>query len=372
MPWNTSIENEYNNLLSGVIGQATDLPGFLLFPCVKPQLIELETGSAGNLTVSPSHDSYLTTYERLMLFCMRLACALFVERNRFFPWRLTDLSVAELRPLVSYHYQGLHESESGRHYFHHVWDVEPGPRMVEAVFGYFLAVIFGADVPVTGREMVLHMIQWMRDTGWVHMLGYYEEYQGYHDHGGYVYDFTVCTEVKRSGCHLMADYLQAALRHYNVPAHYGQGWAGTQPTGNAYWNNLHPHGHCFINFTAEDWWLSHADDVYNNLWKTVPPDFAMMSTYWMEDNQFGESEYTWLRACAFESHFWWCFLIGRSSSSYYDVPTLYLNGALRARLENIHVSYNLASRDGAPAVVPPVFDADMVDALMAWVAAKVD
>lgn len=373
MPWNSTIEGEYDALLSGPLGQATDFPVWFLNLGVKPQLIELETGSASRLVVSPAHWSYLTTSERLTLHLMRIACALYVERNKFFPWRLADHSVAELRPLLSYHFQGLRESPAGHHRFHHVWEVEPGPRMSEAVLGYFLAALFGADVPKNEGEMVTNFINWMRNAGWVHMTGYYDEYAGYPDHGGNVYDFEVFTDVKRSGCHGTADYMSAALRYYNVPTHYGKYWSGAQPSSDStYWAGIHQHGHCFVHFATEDWWLCHADNVYNALWKTVPPEFAMMSSAWMNQHHFGATEYEWIRACTYEAHLWWCFLIGHSSSPYYDVPTLYANGTLRSRLENIHIAYDLASRDGAPAVVPPVFDAALVDALMAWVSLKLD
>jgi hypothetical protein len=373
MPWNASVEAEYDALIASPIGEATDVPTWLLSLGVEPQLIELETGSASNLVVTPAHWSYLTSSERVLLFFMRVACALYVERNGLFPWRLADHSVAELRPLLSYHYQGLREGPSGQHKFHHVWDVEPGPRMAEAVLGYFLGVLFGADVPTTARDMVTHFIDWMRESGWGHMSGYYDDYADYPDHGSYVYDFQVFTEVKRSGCHGTADYISAGLRHYNVPAHYGRGWAGAQPSSDsAYWSNVHQHGHCFLHFPTEGWWLAHGDDVYHALWKTIPPSFAMMSDEWMHANHFGETEYTWSRGRAYESNFWWCLLIGQSSSPSYDVPTLYANGALRHWLENLHITYDLAARDGAPAVVPPVFDAEMVDALMGWVAYKLD
>ena len=134
---------------------------------------------------------------------------------------------------------------------------------------------------------------------------------------------------------------------------------------------MHQHGHCFLHFPTEGWWITHADDVYNRLLKSIPPTFAMKSDSWMRENHFDQTEYTLGRAKAYEEYLWWCLLIGRGSPNY-DVPTLYANGTLRQRLENVHIDVNLASRDGAPAVVPPVFDGEMVDLLMSWVGYKLD
>ena len=374
MPWNTEVEYEYDLLISYDIGKATDFfPVYALKAGVEPYLIDLETGvSPLTIKLTPSHDSYLTENERIKLHLMRVACALYAERNAIFPWRLVDLSEAELRPLLSYHYMGLFEDEPGKHKFHHVWDVEPGLRMVVAALCYILSPLFGFEMPATASGMTLNRIQWMRDIGWEHMLGKYEDYAGYHDHGENVYDFDIATQVKRSGCHMTADYLVAVLRHFNLPAHYGRGWEGAQPTGSAYWNNIHQCGHCFIHFSAANGWYSHADHVYSDLCETLPPDVAMRSDYWMETYHFDKSEYTWLRANTYENWLWWCGYIGQCSDPYYDVHTLYANETLRDRLENLHIEYDLASRDGAPAVVPPVFDDDEVDALMGWVAYKIN
>ncbi|MFX0196766.1 MAG: hypothetical protein ACFFCW_11620 [Candidatus Hodarchaeota archaeon] len=374
MPWNSEIEAEYDELIAGPMGSALDLDSPYTTLLLKNYIYELETGSAENLDVTPVSSSHLNGWERLQLHLMRAACSFFTERSGFFPWRVRNKPTEQLRPLLSSHYQGLRASgtDAMDHRFHHVWDVKPGQRMIEAVFAYLFMALAG-QAPATEQDMIVRLIQSWRDAGWYHMSGYYDDYEGYFDHGGHVYDFETVAEVKRSGCHLMADFIVCVLRPFNIPAHYGRGWGvGGQPSDpTTYWQLMHTHGHCFVHFASVGWWLSHADDVYSALLRGIPPQFAMRSDYWMHRHQFDRSEYEWARGRTYEDNFWWCLLLGTSPWAQYDVRTLYYQGVLRERLETLHEIYDLAERDGAPDVVPPVFDESTVDFLMAWVTAKV-
>lgn len=370
-------------MLAGPIGDALDyspIVRWIVNTLVKHYARELETGFSGQVNLEPENSTYLTRGERLTLHLMRVACCLFAERLDVFPWRLRDRSTDELRPLLSRHYQGMRahgtdSSGNSRYVFHGVWDVRPADRMNEAVFGFLLLAIFG-DTPRTDRDMVVQLIQNMRNAGWAHVLGLWDDYDGYPTRspdGPGTYAFEDVEEVKRGGCHITSNYIVARLRSLNIPAHMGRHWAasGLPTNQNEYRRLLHrPPGHCFVHFHTVGWWFSHGDDVYNALLKNIPPDFAMRSEHWMRTNHFDTSEYEWIRAAAFDDHFWWCFLIAPSNYNFYDVAWLFNSGMLRDRLENIHEDLNLAVRDGAPSNVPPVFDQSMVNFLMAWVDSK--
>ncbi len=384
MPWNDAVEQEYDQMLAGPAGDAMDYPGFLrpiARMVVKAWARELETGFSSNVNLEPEDPTYLTWGERFVLHTMRVACSLFAERLGVFPWRLEGRTADDLRPLLSWHSQGLREwgtdsAGRARHVFHGVWDVNPADRMNEAVFGYFLLALLG-DAPSSEMDMVVRFIQNMRDSGWGHVSGLYENYEGYEAHspdgiGTYAYEDVA--EVKRGGCHMTSNYIASFLRSFNIPTHMGRDWpAGGAPSDyDQYWGLVHRSGHCFVHFHGVGWWLSHGDDIYNRLLKTIPPGFAMKSEHWMRTYHFDTTEYEWTRAAAYDSHFWWCLLIAPGTGNSSNVAWLYQQGLLRDVLENIHEEYNLADRDGAPPIVPPVFDQGTVDFLMAWVAAKVD
>lgn len=371
MPWNSAIEQEYDAMLSGNIGQALGYSSIvrpIVFSVIKGYLRNLETSSGGSLNLSPGNHTYLTATERIHLHLMRVACCLYTERIDIWPWQLRNKSVAQLRPLLHIEHQGLrpYTLPGGNvvYTFHGVWDVRPEDRMTIAVFGYLLMAIFG-DVARTESEFVQNFIQNMRDAGWRHFSGYYDVYVdgGYTSHspsGIGTYDFDDVAAVKQGGCHTTSAFLVSSLRPFNIPAHVGYG------IGEA----LHRSGHCFVHFPSLRTWLAHGDDVYNAILKGIPPAFAMRSEWWMNAYHKGATDYQHLRARAYDDYFWWCLLIGESSSFNYDVASLYAAGQLRDKLENIHIDYNLASRDGAPAVVPPVFTPAEVDSLMGWVDAK--
>ena len=127
MPWNSTIADEYSSMLSGNIGQAlelssdTTIPAWVAEVLIITYLQKLETGYYEELVISPDHQNYLTYSEMRTLHCMRAACCMYAERTGIFPWRLTDKSVNELRPLLSINYQGLYRTGS-RYYFESVWD----------------------------------------------------------------------------------------------------------------------------------------------------------------------------------------------------------------------------------------------------------
>lgn len=383
MPWNSTIQQEYLEMLAGSMGQALDLPDSITFPpsnaifFILMYAHKLEIGEYEDLRIEPDNQTYLTHGEMRFLHLMRAACCMYIERKKIFPWRLRDKKVSDLRPLLSIHYQGLRK-EGSDYYFHRVWDVNPGQRTVDAILDYLFLGILEAlgvidELPTTETQFICFLIQNMRDSGWQHMIGWYEEYAGYPDHGSGTYDYEIIREVKRSGCHTMSGYLVSTLRSYNIVSHIGRGWGdGPQPASNdLYYRLIHKNGHCFIHLSSIGEWLAHGDDIYNEYLKTIPPEFAFKSYSWMSTYHFDTTEYEYKRAEAYINIFWWCFLLGESDSPWYDVRFLYNNGYLRNSLETLHEEYDLANLDGAPANVPPVFDDNMVNFLMDWVEKKI-
>ena len=91
----------------------------------------------------------------------------------------------------------------------------------------------------------------------------------------------------------------------------------------------------------------------------------------MEDNAFNATGYEWAIACAYEESFWWCFLLGRCDNTRYDVRYLYHYDQLRNMLETLQYEIDWTQFE-PPDPIPPVFDADMVDFLMAWVEYKIE
>lgn len=386
MPWNSQIEQEYDAMLAGPMGQALDLEAAWLneFDWLGPAvyrnflkiiLRELETGSTGIANLNPSHDTYLGYYEMRMLHLNRAACSFYLERMGILPWSLRQKSVEELRTLLGLGYQGLRKYQ-GKWIFEGVWDVYPGDHLAEAVMYLLLVVLFGDGIPADEEEMITRHIQGMRDSGWAHMSGWYEDYEGYPAHspsGLGTYDYYDVSDVKRGGCHITSNFIVATLRNLNVATHTGRPWpAGGPPYDiDEYVRWHHKLGHCFVHFAAIDRWFGHGDDVYNRLLKTYPPKFAMRSDWWMHANHFDTTDYHWSRATAYDNYLWWCLLLGRSDEYWYDVRRLYHTNFLRTRLETIHEDHNLAERHGAPANVPPVFDEQTIDMLMDWVGKKI-
>lgn len=378
MPWNAQIEEEYDNMIAGPMGQALDLPSDWLIgyyeDLLKQDIRELETGSTTNLNLNPVHDTHLTYYEMRELHIMRAACAFYLERMDVLPWSLRQKSVNDLKPLLSLDYQGLrYYGNVGGWIFEGVWDVRPGDRLTEAVFYLLLVGLFGDGIPADESEMVNRQIQGMRDSGWGHVSGWWEDYEDFtaHSPGGRgTYDYDDIADVKRGGCHITSHFIVATLRSLNVAAHTGRPWpaSGAPSDTGDFFDLKHKLGHCFVHFSAIDSWFGHGDDVYHRLLKTYPPQFAMRSDWWMAANHFDTSEYGWMRATAYNNYFWWCILLGRSEDTWYDVRSLYAINWLRYRLENIHDEVELAEREGAPQNVPPVFDDQTIDGLISWVA----
>ena len=125
-------------------------------------------------------------------------------------------------------------------------------------------------------------------------------------------------------------------------------------------------------FSSVRSWLQHGDDVYNRLLKTIPPNFAMRSEWWISTYQWTGSEYRRTVARDYDDYLWWCLLLGSSDEFNLDVRSLYNFGLLDDLLKNIHINNNYAGREGAPSPVPPLYDSDLVDALVDWVAMKLE
>ncbi len=375
MAWNYSVWRQYRNLLHSKVGDAC-APTFSLFEnWVFYLLQQLESGYEVSLT--PSHQKYLTFTEYHTLHCMRVACCLYAERNRFFPWSLQDKTVEELRPLLSGDYLSVDEypEDSFRYIFQEVWDINPTRRMFEAVFGWLLSAICGN--PLRDEcDVIVSLIQGMRDAGWAHVRGAYEDYEDYYNHStfGVAYDYDDVASVKRGSCHLTSAYIVSTLRGFNIPAHVGLPW---KPPGNkpSEWDEIRERrerfGHSFPHFSIPDVYLHHGDDVYDNTLETYSPSFAFRSPFWIvryvED---AKSEYEWYRPTLFDMYFWWCILLGESSDLDYDVEYLYYTGQLRYKLEHIHEECELDQLNGAPNTIPPIFDDEMVNTLMNYVADK--
>ena len=374
MTWNTQVEQEYDDMLAGPMGQALDLQGegntYKQF--LKIYLREMETGSTNNINLNPLYDTFLLYVEMRILHLMRAACSFFLERMDILPWSLRQKTVDELRPLLSLHYQGLRYYQ-GVWIFEGVWDVRPGDHLVEASMYILLQGLFGGGISANEEEMIIRHIQGMRDAGWAHVRGWWEDYDNRPSHsldGLGTYDYYDIADVKRGGCHITSNFIVASLRALNIATHVGRPWPeGAHPTVfNQYVNLHHKFTHCFVHFSAINKWFGHGDDVYNKLLKTYPPQFAMRADWWMQANHFDTSEYHWMRTTAYDDYFLWCLLLGQSDEFLYDVRRLYQANWLRYQLENIHEQVNLADRDGAPAVIPPVFDNQTIDLLINWVA----
>jgi hypothetical protein len=380
MPWNAEVEQEYDAMIAGPMGQSLDLTGDwisveLYRTILKNYIRELETGSSTNVNLNPGHSTYLTYYEMRFLHLMRAACNFYMERLAILPWSLREKSVDELRPLLSLNYQGIRLYE-GKWIFEGVWDIRPGDHLAEALLYIILIELFVDGFPDTEQDMIVNHIQGMRNAGWAHVTGWWEDYAGYpaHSPGGLgTYNYYDIADLKRGGCHITGNFIIASLRAFNIAIHAGRPWpGGVQPTNTSeYFRWHHKLGHHFLRFACIDTWFNHCDDVYSRLLKTYSPSLAMRSDWWMSANHFDTSDYHWSRASAYEEHFWWCLALGRSDNFWYDVRRLYQSNWLRNRLENIHTEMGLADRDGAPAVVPPVFDDETIDTLIDWVAKKI-
>ncbi len=379
MAWNSQIEQEYDQMLAGPIGDALGYSGPFqgwAKAYIKIYLEDLERGFSYRLNLEPADPTYLHLGEVFSLHSMRVACFLFSERLNIFPWRLQDKSVDDLKPLINWHYQGWRNTGPAangttRYEFEGVWDVRPAERMNEATISYLLMSLFG-EVPTTEEDFVLHMIQYMRDIGWYHGGRVDLEYPGVESHAASyygVFDYVDVAEVKRGGCHIASNFMVSYLRSFNIPAHRGREWpGGSQPPNytDDYWDIPHLHGHCFVHFHSIRWSLTHGDDIYSAILRYIPPGFSLRSEFWMND-VLQSTRYEWVRAFAYSDFFWWCFLLGRHTSTIYDVVDLYNLGMLRDRLENLHIELDLASKEGAPDVITPIFDQPMVNFLMAWV-----
>ena len=398
MQWSYELEQAYSEMFDGAMWQALDLPEMAIEPALSKQMIQgyiskLENDEYEELKIIPENQNYLTLTETRTLHWMRVACCFYAERVGIFPWRLRDKSADKLRPLLSFHYQGISRCTDVRYGFESVWDVNPGKRLKEAIDGYVLLAVlalFGSiKVPVTEYDMIIFLIDSLRKSGWKHVehkgepfdeYDVYAEYQSYDpwaDNPG-TYDFEAISEVRESTCHIASNYLVALLRSFNIPAHRGYSANPdfmNKPLWDMEWADqwheiVHRNGHCFIHFSSIDKWFSHGDDLYDLVLKGIPTEHSFQSDEWMNDFHIDTTEYDHHRATRYAEYSLWCLYLGRSNKTWYDVRYLYNRGWLRERLENIHEA--LEGDEGAPPTIPPVFSENEVDFLMDWVAYKIE
>lgn len=379
MGWNETVEQEYDEMLTGNIWDALDfmygVNEDIAKTWIKNAAEKLENRDFEGVRIDSVSNINPSHYDIEHLHANRVACCLWAERVGIFPWKLADKSTEELKPLLSFHYQGfIYDATSSKYYFHRIWDLKSGERVLDATSLYALfpiLVLFGAigldEIPATEEEMIYYLIQHFRDSGWGHYSLNYLEFEGYPDHGTGQYDYEIVSQVKCAGCHLMSEYLVATLRSFNIPSHIGPGWESAPPPDDLwdYTNSIHGWGHCFVHFSSIGKWFNHGDNVYNRLLKTLPIEFSFRSEYWMYCNFLNASEYEYKRAQYYDDYFLWCLFLGQSPSYSYDVRYLYSVDQLRNTLETLHDG--LENREGAPVVIPPIFTPDEVDFLMAWV-----
>lgn len=381
MTWNSVVEAEYDALLAGVMGDA--LGGSATErQLLKSHLALIESGSASGHNPVPTNGSRMTQSQAQNLWLVRAAYAFYMERNTWWPWRLRDKTVEELRPLLNFGWQGFVRIRVGKNQFefgmHGVWDDRPALRAAEALLGWFFLNLAGIHIE-TEVELVSHIVQALRDGGWHHVLGLWEDYEGFPRHGSFgtpTFAFDDVATLRAGECHINANFLTARLRSFNVPAHMGPGWT-TLPGGGKTllpedsFAAKHAHGHCFLHFPTLSSWFAHGDDIQNRLLKSFAPILALRSEFWAHAYLLQGTQYEWTRAQDFDDHSWWCLVIGRSPEDLqFDVPFLFQANQLRTRLENVHLDNRYAQRAGAPAVVPPLFEPWYVDTLMDWVASK--
>jgi len=383
MPWNSAVEGEYDTLLAGNMGAA--LQGSQSDrEDLKDRIRAIEKGDPSVPDpIFASNVSLMTESQARSLWLWRVAFNFHMERNSWWPWLLRDKNPAELIPLLNFGWQGFTRHKVGKFTWHYsmesAWDDRPETRAIEAFFSYFFWTLDGETIK-TEADLVSRIIQGMRDGGWKHVTGLWEDYDGFPRRsptGGPTFNFDDIMSLKAGECHINSNYLVARLRSFNIPAHVAHAWL-TRPDGEAFLGGTtaqdwHQHGHCFIHFPTLHSWLAHGDDVQGAVLASIPPLFAMKSEWWMSVNHFGETEYKWTRAQDYDALTWWCLLIGRSPNRLnFDVPFLYRTAQLRTRLENVHIENNYASRSGAPNPVPPLFTAAEIDNLVNWVATKLD
>ena len=387
MSWNQAIEQEYDEMLVGEIRNALEYSSDVEtenvgIPKIKNALEKLENGNFEEVKIEPENDNYLNYDEVVTLHAMRVACCLWAERAGIFPWKLVGKSAEELKPLLSFNYQGFMLDSSSTSFpfytFHGIWEVKPGERLLDAITFYQiipLLAVFGcidsSDIPVTEEQMIYFLIQQYRDAGWRHEVGYTNEYAGYPDYRMGLYDYEAVSEVKAGQCHRMSEYLVTTLRSYNIPAHVGPGWGSELPPGDylEYEDFIHKWGHCYIHFNSIGKWFSHGDDVYNKLLKTLPIELSFRSESWMFGNFFNATEYQYKRAQYWADYYFWCLHIGESADPQYDVMYLYKTYQLRNKLDTLHEGRE--TREGAPDMIPPILSPDEVAFLMDWVRTKI-
>jgi hypothetical protein len=376
MPWNAAVRTAYEALLDGPMGDALGSftgPGFAIpgRPLLLEKLESIESGSSGPV---PSEDDHLTTAQAFDLWITRAAYAFWMERIQVWPWRLRDKAVAHLRPLLAFDWQGLVLRPGSQWMMHGVFDVDPAQRCTEAIFASLVLSLTGQPL-VDEQDVVERLIGAMRANDWRHVTGLWENYEGRPQRGSWgtpTFDLADVRELNAGECHINSNYLVLLLRAFNIPAHIGKAWPHWLAVD---FEKLHTDGHCFVRFPTIGRSLSHGDDVQNRLLVNIPAYLAMRTDNFMGAHLLGPGDglahYDASRATDYDDFTNWCLWIGSDPGDPpFDVPGLFASGQLRGKLENIHVDQGYADRPGAPDPVPPLFDAEYIDTLMAWVEAK--
>jgi len=381
MPWSNAISAEYDALLAGPMGQAMGgSPSER--STLKQRLRSIELAGGAPDPVMPVNQ--MTQSQAADLWLWRVAYNFYMERNNWWSWRLRDKTVAQLTPLLNFGWQGFLRERVGKNEFdfgmESVWDDRPEIRAAEALLTKFFLALAGEPIE-TEEDAVYRIIQGMRDAGWHHVTGLWEDYENVprrSARGAPTFAFDDIVALAAGECHITSNFLVARLRSFNIPAHVARSWT-TLANGSARLlgpeasevQDHHFQGHCFIHFPTLQAWLGHGDDVQDAILATLPPILAMRSEWWMAAHVFHGSEYEWMVAQDYDNFTWWCLMVGRSPDRLeFDVPFLYRHNQLRSRLENVHIENNYAARHGAPNPVPPLFTAEEVDNLVAWVGNK--
>ncbi len=383
MAWSSTVEDEYRAMLDGVMGVAfgaTFLGLFSVAEMLIQKIRAIEEGQSGFSDPVPTNARNLTAAQAVNLWVTRVAWNFYMERLGFFPWRLRDKTVDELKPLLSFAHQGLVRQETGKNEYrwtmHSVWDVDPATRATEGILSVFLSALVGSPLK-DEQDVVEAVIEGMRGAGWHHVSGQWEDYDGIAPKGelwGYpIYDFEEIADLVAGECHINSNYLVAVLRGLNIPAHIGPGWS--ESTSQHESSDVHSDGHCFIHFPTIGRWLIHGDNVQDRLLRTLPAAYVLRTEGWMRQNHLpdglGVEAYHTVRMADYDDYTNWCLTLAVSPDDLeYDVPFLFKVGQLRTVLETAHIANRYAERDGAPPSVPPLFDDDYVDTLMQWVEIK--
>lgn len=384
MSWGPLTKQKYEILLRGPMGKAF-LGSRLDRRDLMTRIRKLEQGAATALDMGYLEgQGYLTPGQARELWLLRSALCLFLERHQVWPWRLRNRPVSMLYPLLNFGWQGLMPRTGGtiplRYVMHGAWDLQPVRRARDAL--QTRAALVMAGIPCsTERDMVLALIQSKRDQGWWH-TGSFQEYGTIQPVDAWgperTYAYEDIRSVKHGDCHIATGYLGLQLRGFNIAAHPGPRWPivdrpdPSNPPPVSY-SLFHLEGHCYLHLPGIGAWLSHGDDVWDRLLRTIHAACSLKSETWAGFNLLNTSQYASRRAADRLEHLYWCLLVGTSAiDTLYDVSYLHGTGQLKSRLEDIHLDNGYQNMQGAPAPasIQPVFNQEEVQFLLDWVGAK--